>query len=69
MTDRCWDQDTYNRLPSIGTVILQCVTIKIRHNIPRIKPYKSDTNIKYINILKCVTMSTYDHHLYNYVLY
>ena len=30
-------------------VTLQCGPIEIRHNIRRIKPYISDTNIEYIN--------------------
>ena len=29
-----------------GTVTLQCGAIKMKHNIHRIKPYKSDTNIE-----------------------
>ena len=46
---------TYNR-PSVithcwtnGTVTLQCGLIKIRHNIRRIKPYTSYTNVEDIN--------------------
>ena len=33
-----------------GTVTLQCGEIKIRHNISRINPYTSDTNVEDINI-------------------
>ena len=32
-----------------GTVILQCGQIQNRHNIRRIKPYKSDANVEDIN--------------------
>ena len=32
-----------------STVTLQCGTIQIRHNIRRINPYKSGTNIEDIN--------------------
>ena len=31
------------------TVTLQCGLIKIRHNIRRIKPYKSRTKVEYMN--------------------
>ena len=33
-----------------GTVTLQCVPTKNRHNIRRIKPYTSDTNVEDINL-------------------
>ena len=32
-----------------GTVNLQCGTIKIKYNIRRIKPYKSDIKVEYYN--------------------
>ena len=32
-----------------GTVKLQCGVIKITYNIRRIKPYKSDKNVEYMN--------------------
>ena len=41
MITQCWTN---------VTVILQCDTTKSRHNIRRIKPYKSDTNVEDINI-------------------
>ena len=31
------------------TIMLQCGTIKITHNIRRIKPYQSDTKVEYFN--------------------
>ena len=37
---RCWTN---------VTVIIQYDRIQIRHNIHRIKPYKSDKNVEYIN--------------------
>ena len=51
------------------TITIQYGPMKIRHNIGRIKPYKSDTNIEYINPEKCAMMSTYDHQLYTSVLH
>ena len=36
------------------TVALQCGLTKIRHNICRIKPYTSNTNVEHINIEKYV---------------
>ena len=39
-----------NQCFPIGTVNLQYGTIQNMHNIFRIKPYKSDTNIEYINL-------------------
>ena len=52
-----------------GTVTMQYRPIKIRHNIRRIKPYKSDTNVEDITSKICVKISTYDHQLYTSVLY
>ena len=52
-----------------GTVNLQYVPIKTRHNIRRINPYKSDTNVEYINPKNTWTISTYDHQVYTSVLY
>ena len=37
-----------------GTVILHCCATKIRHNICRINPYKSDINVEDVNIEKYV---------------
>ena len=34
---------------NIGTVTLQYGAIKIKYNIHRIKPYKSDTKVEYPN--------------------
>ena len=60
MIIQCWTN---------GTVILQYGTIKVRHNIRRIKPYISDTNIEDITTGKCVMMSTYYHQLFTSILY
>ena len=53
---------------AIGTVTLQYVPTKNRYNIHWIKTYKSDTNIKYIAPVKCMTMSIYYCQLYTSLL-
>ena len=57
MITHCWTS---------GTVTLKCGVIKIKHNIRRIKPYTSDTNIVYIKYWEIII---YNATLGKYLLY
>ena len=46
------------------TVNLQYGATKIRYNIRRIKPYRSDTKVEDLNSKICLMESTYNHQLY-----
>ena len=52
-----------------GTVTLQYGVIQIKHNIRFIKPYTFDTNVEDITPKNMCDGITYDHQLYNSVLY